>query len=43
MYFWIIKCVGVEPIIFFINLNTASSSKVFNTLNYTFLSILLLT
>ena len=43
MYFWIIKCVGVEPIFFAINLDIASSSKVFNTFNYTFLSILLLT
>ena len=28
-YFWIIKCIDLESIIFAINLNVASSSKVF--------------
>ena len=42
-HFFIIKCVGLDPILFAINLNATSSSKVFSTLNYVFLSIVLLT
>ena len=38
-YFWIIKCVGIKPIIFAINLDALSFSKVFNTFNFVFLSI----
>ena len=36
---WIIKCVDLKPILFVINMDVASSSKVFNTLDYVFLSI----
>ena len=42
-YFWIITCIGLEPIPFVINLDVASCFKVFNTLDYVFISILLLT
>ena len=38
-YCWIIKCVGLEPILFAIDTNAASSSKAFSTLDYVFLSI----
>ena len=42
-YFFIIKCIGPEPIIFVINLNAVSSSKVFFIiLDYVFLSMVLL-
>ena len=42
-YFWIIKYVGFEPIIFAINLHATLSSKVFDTFYFVFLSIVLLT
>ena len=42
-HFWIIKCVSLESIIFAINLDIVSSSKFFNTFNFVFLSIILLT
>ena len=41
--FFIIKCVGLKSIIFAINLNVASSSKVFITFDFVFLSIVLQT
>ena len=37
--FLIIKYIGFESIIFAINLDVASSSKIFNTFDYVFLSI----
>ena len=43
MYIWIIKNVGLELIIFSINVDVVSCSKVFNTINSMFLSIVLLT
>ena len=33
---WIIKCVGLEPILFAINKDAASSSKAFSTLDFVF-------
>ena len=42
MHFFIIKCIGFEAIIFFINVKVVSSFKVFNTFDYMFLSIVLL-
>ena len=43
-HFFIIKCVNLEPIIYAINPNVASSSsKIFSTINFVFLSIVLLT
>ena len=42
-HFFIIKCVGRKSILFAINLDATSSSKVFNTLDSVFLSIVLLT
>ena len=41
-HYWIIKYVGLEPILFAINIDVASSSKVFNIFDYVFLSIVLL-
>ena len=41
-HFWIIKCVSLEPILFAINLDAASSFKGFNTFDSVFLSIVLL-
>ena len=41
-HFWIIKCVGVELIIFAINLDATSSSKVLSTFDFVFLLIVLL-
>ena len=41
--FFIIKYVGLEPVIFAINLDTTLSSKVFNIFYYIFVSIILLT
>ena len=41
--FFIIKYVSLESIIFIISLYVALSSKNFNTFNYIFLSIILLT
>ena len=41
MNFFIINYVGLEPIIFAINLDIVSSFKVFSTFNYVFLSIVL--
>ena len=35
-YYWIIKYIGFEPIIFVINMDTASSSKAFNIFYYMF-------
>ena len=43
MYFWIIKYVDLESIIFATNLDDLSSSKFFNTFDSMFLSIVLLT
>ena len=43
MYFWIIKCVCFESIIFTINLDAMLSSKVFITFDFVFLLIVLLT
>ena len=42
-HFWINKYVCLEPILFAINLDAISSSKVFSTFNYLFLSIIFLT
>ena len=42
-HFWIMKHVGFELIIFTINLNATSSSKVFSTFNSMFISIVLVT
>ena len=42
MYYWIIKRVGLESIIFAINMNNVSFFKVFSTLYYVFVSIILL-
>ena len=41
--FWFVKYIDLEPIIFTINFNTVSFSKVFNTFDYVFLLIILLT
>ena len=41
--FWFIKYIDLEPIIFAINFDTVSFSKVFNTFDYVFLLIILLT
>ena len=41
-HFWIIKYIILQPIRFAINLNAASSSKVFTTFDYMFPSIVLL-
>ena len=41
-HFWIIKYVGLEPILFAINLDVGSSSKVISTIDFVFLSIVLL-
>ena len=41
-YFFIIKCIGLELTLFAINLNVMSSSKIFNTFDFVFLSIILL-
>ena len=41
-HFWIIKCVSFELIIFSINLDVVSSSKVFNIFYSVLLSIVLL-
>ena len=40
--FFIIKCVSLKPIIFTINLDIASSSKVFSIFYFMFLPIVLL-
>ena len=40
-HFLIIKCVGLEPILFAINLDDALSSKIFHIFDYLFLSIIL--
>ena len=37
-YFWIIICIGLESIIFAINVDVVSFSKVINTFDYMFLS-----
>ena len=37
-YFWIIICIGLESIIFAINVDAVSFSKVINTFDYMFLS-----
>ena len=42
-YFFIIKYIGIELIFFAINLNVVLSFKVYNTFNFMFLSIILLT
>ena len=42
-HFFIIKCVGFELIIFVNNLDVVLSFKVFNTFDYMFISIVLLT
>ena len=39
MNLWIIKCVGLESILFAINLDVASSSNVFSFFDFVFLSI----
>ena len=41
--FWIIKCVDLELIFFAINLDVSPTFKVFNTFDYMFISIVLLT
>ena len=41
-HYWIIKCVGLELIIFVINMDVASSSKVLSIFYSVFLSIVLL-
>ena len=38
-YFLIIICIGLEPILFYINMDVVSSSKAFSTFDYMFLSI----
>ena len=42
MYYWIIKRVGLESIIFSINMNNVSFFKFFRPLYYVFVSIILL-
>ena len=42
-HFWIINNVHLEHILFVIKLDVTSSSKVFNTFDFVFQSILLLT
>ena len=39
---WIIKCVGLKPILFTINMDAASSSKVFSMFDFVFLLVVLL-
>ena len=38
-HFWIIKCISFKSIIFAINFDATSSSKIFNIFYYVFLSI----
>ena len=42
MFCWIVKYVGLKTIIFAINMDVVSSFKVFSTLDYVFISIVLL-
>ena len=42
MYYWISKRVGLESIIFYINMNNVSFFKFFRTLYYVFVSVILL-
>ena len=41
-HFWIIKNIGLEPIIFSINLDIESSFKIFSTFDSMYISIVLL-